>query len=50
MEESVNIEFLYGGCLPLQPGSQLSYTPILYRLAADLINIADLLQNVKPYF
>ena len=27
MEESVNIEFLYGGCLPLQPGSQLSYTP-----------------------
>ena len=29
MEESVNIEFLYGGCLPLQPGSQLSYTPIL---------------------
>jgi len=22
------LSFLYGGCLPLQPGSQLSYTPI----------------------
>ena len=34
----------------IQALSQLSYTPILYRLAADLINIADLLQNVKSYF
>ena len=34
----------------IQALSQLSYTPILYRLAADLINIADLPQNVKPYF
>ena len=32
----------------IQALSQLSYTPILYRLAADLINIADLPQNVKP--
>ena len=34
----------------IQALSQLSYTPILCRLAADLINIADLPQNVKPYF
>ena len=31
MEESANIEFLYGGCLPLQPGSQLSDTHTLGR-------------------
>ena len=34
----------------IQALSQLSYTPILYRLAADLINIADFPQKVKPYF
>ena len=31
MEESANIEFLYRGCLPLQPGSQLSHPPALGR-------------------
>ena len=45
------MSFKCGGCLPLQPGSQLSYTPIFCCVsAADLLNIADDPPNVNPLF
>ena len=45
------MSFKCRGCLPPQPGSQLSYTPIFCcASAADLLNIADDPPNVNPLF
>ena len=50
MEESANIEFLYGGCLPLQPGSQVSYAPgFSADLSAEII-IAQNFRSVHSFF